>query len=137
MSSSEGVVSGSGLDLIYSVVVCVFESVTAFVILHSVNERSVGLAVVGRVAVEAGNLADSVVSQVRSRRLRLGKGSRKDIEEEFVTLMSCCLCIFYSSSMVWRGSGGVVGEGGGERVVGGLSGGGLSQACSWGGDRGS
>ena len=117
MSSSEGVVSGSGLNLIYSVVVSVVESVTAFVILHSVDERSVGLAVVGR---EAGNLVDSVVSQVRSSRLRLGKGSRKDIEEEFVTLISCCLCIFYSSSKVWRGSGGVVGEGGGERVVGGI-----------------
>ena len=41
--------------------------------LHAVDERSVGLTVVGRVAVNAGNLVDSVRCEVRrSRRLRLG-----------------------------------------------------------------
>ena len=62
--------------------------------LHAVDERSVGLAVVGRVAVKAGNLVDSV----RSGGVVvffLVRRSRKDVEEEFVTLMSCCLSIFF------------------------------------------
>ena len=41
--------------------------------LHAMDERFVGLAVVGRVAVKAGNLVDSVRCEVRRRsRLRLG-----------------------------------------------------------------
>ena len=41
--------------------------------LHAVDERSVSLTVVGRVAVKAGNLVDSVKCEVRRRSsLRLG-----------------------------------------------------------------
>ena len=41
--------------------------------LPAVDEGSVGLAVVGRVAVKAGNLVDSVRCEVKRRsRLRLG-----------------------------------------------------------------
>ena len=58
----------------------------------------------------------------------LVRRSRKNVEEEFVTLMSCCLSIiFFRPLEVWRGRG----DRGGrrrerERVVRRLSGGGLS-----------
>ena len=72
-SESERVVSGGRLDLVESVVVGVVKSVAAFVFLHAVDERSVGLTVVDRVAVKAGNLLDSVRCEGRRRsRLRLG-----------------------------------------------------------------
>ena len=68
--------SGGGLDPVSGVIVGVVESqsVASFVFLHSVDERSVGLSVVGRGAVPAGDLVDGVRSEVRGRSdLRLGE----------------------------------------------------------------
>ena len=63
-----------GLDPVSGVIVGVVVSVASFVFLHSVDERSVGLSVVGRGAVPAGDLVDGVRSEVRGRSgLRLGE----------------------------------------------------------------
>ena len=53
MSSGEGVVSRCGLDSVECFIIGIVESVAAFVFLHAVDEGSVGLSIVGRVAVQA------------------------------------------------------------------------------------
>ena len=53
MSSGEGVVSRCGLDSVKGIVISVVESVAAFMFFHAVDEGSVSLAVVGRVAIQA------------------------------------------------------------------------------------
>ena len=79
--------------------------------LHEVDERPVGLTVVGRVAVKAGNLVDNVRCEVRRRsRLRLGfevpQGCRGGV---------CHLDVVLSEYLLQRfGEGRVVGEGDGE-----------------------
>ena len=58
-------VSRSRLDSVRRVIVGIVESEAAFVFLHSVDERSVGLTVVRGGAVQAGYLVDGVRSEVR------------------------------------------------------------------------
>ena len=53
MSSGEGVVSRCGFDPVECFVIGIVESVAPFVFLHAVDEGSVSLSIVGRVAVEA------------------------------------------------------------------------------------
>ena len=53
VSSGERVVSRGGLDSVEGIVLGVVESVAAFMFFHAVDEGSVSLAVVGRVAVQA------------------------------------------------------------------------------------
>ena len=53
VSSSERVVSWSRLDSVSRVIIGIVESEAAFVFLHSVDERSVGLTVVCGGAVQA------------------------------------------------------------------------------------
>ena len=57
--------SWGGLDPVSGIIVGVVESVATLVFLHSVDEGSVGLAVVGGGTVPAGNLVDGVRGEVR------------------------------------------------------------------------
>ena len=59
--------SRGGLDPVSGIIVGVVESVAPLVFLHSVNDGLVGLAVVVRGTVPAGNLVDSVRGEVRGR----------------------------------------------------------------------
>lgn len=67
VSSGEGVVSRGRLYFVEGLVIGVVESVATFMFLHAVDERSVSLSIVGRGAVQAGDLVDGVGSKVRRR----------------------------------------------------------------------
>ena len=79
--------------------------------LPAVDEGSVGLVVVGGVAVEAEDLVDGVGCEVRRRgRLRLGKEVTQGLRGV------CQLDVVLSEYLLQRfGEGGVVGEEDGER----------------------
>ena len=74
VTSCEGVMGRSRFYSVCCLVSSVLQSVATFVLLHSVDEGSVGLSVVCRRAVQAGDLVDGIGGELgRRSSLRLGE----------------------------------------------------------------
>ena len=63
--------------------------------LHTADERSLGLSIVGRIAVQVGDLLDGVGCEVGGVVIVMAKRFRRVLEEGCVPLMSCCPRILF------------------------------------------
>ena len=71
------------------------------------GQRSVGLSIVGRIAVQVGDLLDGDGCEVGGGVvIVIARRFRRVLEEGFVPLTSCCPRILFKFLEVWRGSDG-------------------------------